>query len=164
MKEIQGSHLRSGSTLSCGCYRKESNTTHGMTDTKEYELYIRIQDRCYNENHEAYRNYGGRGIAVCDRWKDSFENFYEDMGDKPGEDYSLDRIDNNKGYSPDNCKWATRKEQNRNRRGNKIQSIEQANEIRRLYKTEKYTQIELGKMYNCSKYVISKIINNQTWT
>jgi len=71
--------------------------------------------RCNNPNHSHYKYYGGRGIKVCDRWLESFENFYEDMGERP-EDLTLDRIDVNKGYYPENCKWSTRSEQNSNKR------------------------------------------------
>ena len=73
--------------------------------------------RCNEEQHYNYKNYGGRGIKVCERWMSDFWNFVEDMGEKPSQAYSLDRIDNDGNYSPDNCKWSTSKEQNNNRRG-----------------------------------------------
>lgn len=87
---------------------------HGKTFTTEYVSWNSMKDRCYNENHMAYKNYGGRGIFVCDRWINSFENFLNDMGKKPNGNYSIHRINNDNGYCPKNCKWATHKEQQGN--------------------------------------------------
>lgn len=106
---------------SCGCLRsrkasdraKMRNTTHGRTDSPTYRSWSAMMQRCYNKRHTYFQHYGGRGIAVCDDWL-NFENFYEDMGERP-DGTSLDRIDNSKGYSPTNCRWSTRLEQNRNR-------------------------------------------------
>jgi hypothetical protein len=98
------------------------NKKHGMWQTPTYNSWGCMIQRCYNVKYTDYHNYGGRGITVCDSWKESFLNFFNDMGERPI-GTSLDRIDNNKGYSKDNCKWASRKEQARNmRKNNKLQT------------------------------------------
>lgn len=108
-------------TKSCGCYKLKypARKTHGKRKTPEYNIWAGMVQRCTNDNNEAYSYYKGRGITVSEEWLSSFENFYRDMGPRPGPDYSIDRIDNNKGYCKDNCRWATRKEQNNNQRKNK---------------------------------------------
>lgn len=85
----------------------------------EYRVWRHIRTRCENERSPAFKDYGGRGIRVCDRWLD-FVNFYDDMGPRPSPNHSIDRIDNSKGYEPSNCRWATSKEQQRNRRDNRV--------------------------------------------
>jgi len=119
--EVVGSSLVNGHTKSCGCYNRErlveSHTIHGEADkTPEYSAWQRMRNRCLNKKSKRYKDYGERGIKICDRWLESFENFLEDMGRRPTKDHSLDRIDNNSNYGPNNCKWSTRTEQNRNRR------------------------------------------------
>ncbi len=97
------------------------------SDRKEFNSWMGMRKRCFNPANKRYKDYGGRGITICARWMDSFLNFLEDMGEKPSPQHSLDRIDNNGNYEPSNCRWATRIEQARNKRNNKILSFEDLN-------------------------------------
>ena len=105
---------------SCGCMGKklaaEANSTHGMSKHPAFGVWHSMKQRCEDSNHPAFHNYGGRGITVCSRWQSSFENFWEDMGPTYRQGLDLDRIDNDKGYSPENCRWTSRKINCRNRR------------------------------------------------
>lgn len=122
---VLGESLRLNRTVSCGCYARdratEKNLRHGHSVrgavTAEKRVYAAMKARCSNPNNIAYRHYGGRGIAVCERWSNSFEAFLSDMGERPSSQHSIDRIDNDRGYGPDNCRWATRSEQMANTRG-----------------------------------------------
>lgn len=118
-------NLVRGLSTSCGCYVKELNTRHGhdrkqKQRTTEYSIWSSMVQRCRNPKHKAYPSYGGRGIAVCARWAESFEAFLADVGARPSKRYTLDRRDNNRGYEPGNVRWATRKEQQRNRRNQRL--------------------------------------------
>ena len=114
--EARGYSLVEGNTKSCGCLRFETknNLTHGMFGTVEYQTWGRMLQRCTNPNDRSYANYGGRGIKVRDEWR-NFETFYVDMGPRPSELYSLDRINNDGDYCKENCKWSTKSEQAINR-------------------------------------------------
>jgi len=123
-------------TKSCGCLMRagqerfiKNSTTHGLSGGRknrkpEYGIWRGIKRRCLKSNDAGYKNYGGRGIKICDRWKDSFLNFWMDMGERPSKKYSIDRIDNNGNYEPANCRWATRLEQGRNKRGLRLITID----------------------------------------
>jgi len=118
--------LKNGRSKSCGCHRAEMggkrmiemHTSHGMYGTPEYKTWRSMVDRCTNPNSQCWSDYGGRGVTICKRWL-KFENFYSDMGNRP-EGTTIDRIDVNSGYEPDNCRWADRKTQARNKRNNHV--------------------------------------------
>lgn len=116
-------NLTSGNTSSCGCLKRElvskNNSTHHQSKTRLYKCWLRMRNRCYREENENYAYYGGRGIKVCDEWKDSYETFAKWATENGYNDtLTIDRIDCDGNYSPDNCRWITQKEQTRNTRGN----------------------------------------------
>lgn len=117
---VESYQLTTGGTKSCGCLRVENfvgmSTKHGMRKAPEYNSWDAMIQRCCNPNTKRYHYYGGRGITVCERWRNSFENFYADMGPKPTPKHSIDRINNDGNYEPGNCRWATQSEQNFNTR------------------------------------------------
>lgn len=122
---VPGCCLKTGNTKSCGCLQREVvskiMTTHGHNSktgkSKVYQSWDDMTQRCGNPNRKQYKNYGGRGIRICQRWK-KFTNFLKDMGEPPTRQYTLDRINNNGNYCKSNCRWATRKQQSQNRRNN----------------------------------------------
>ncbi len=123
-KVVLGYYLRSGESSSCGCYNRDvtaaRNYRHGQSDTKLYDVWTKIIARCENQKDKAYPWYGGRGVSVCSRWRNSFTDFAEDMGEKPTPRHTVERVDTNGNYCPENCVWATYKQQARNTRRNHL--------------------------------------------
>jgi len=124
-KSVPSQNLVRGMAKSCGCLQREAaakaQTKHGCSaaSTAEYKSWMSMRTRCENASSINYKDYGGRGISICERWK-SFENFIADMGKKPGPKYEIDRKDNEGDYCPENCRWATRRENSRNKRNNRL--------------------------------------------
>lgn len=116
--------LRSGHVKSCGCLSRDTaiktHTKHGMASggklSREYTAWVNMKRRCSDDTSRNWKNYGGRGITVCERWKNSFTSFFDDMGYSPGKGYELDRKNNDGNYEPGNCRWVTKKENNANKR------------------------------------------------
>lgn len=121
------SSVKTGHTRSCGCLCgrivADATRTHGKSRTPTYRVYLQMIRRCENKKNKSYADYGGRGIAVCQRWRESYELFLGDMGERPSPSHSIDRIDNNGNYEPGNCRWATITQQRRNRRTTKWLTI-----------------------------------------
>ena len=167
---VRSVDLRNGHTKSCGCLSREltkkRNTTHGMSEASIYKIWRGILARCENPNDPAYKNYGGRGIKVCERWH-KFENFYADVGDPP-QGMTLDRRNNDGNYEPENFRWATRKEQVLNSRPNSCGPCRQ-----RWFKSynektgkqhEDNNQHAFAKKYNLRQAGISACLNDNQKT
>lgn len=115
-KRVTGSDLTCGKIKSCGCLRQEQLKTHGKSRTPTYKSWLKMKERCYNPNQDGYEYYGGRGIEICDAWRFSFEQFLADMGERIDRALTLDRVNPDGNYEPENCRWATAKEQAGNKR------------------------------------------------
>jgi hypothetical protein len=167
---VMGSDLINGNTKSCGCLQREATskakTKHGQTRflkvSRAYSCWSEMKQRCLNPNNSQYKDYGGRGIIVCKRWLEKetgFANFLSDMGNPP-DMMTIERLDNNGSYSPDNCKWATRKEQGNNKRNNRFLSHE--GETRTLSQWADYIGINqdtLGCRLNSYHWSIEKTLS-----
>lgn len=155
------SRIVKGESKQCkSCASAKINIKHGLARSRingnirsEYRIYHNIKKRCYKENVKCFQHYGARGITMCERWLESVENFVQDMGDRPSSKHSIDRIDNNKGYSPENCKWSLQKEQVANRRkvGDMQKEIDSLKEkLKSLEKSNLFFNEELEYCKKCS--------------
>lgn len=141
----------------------EPRYKHGMDGTRLYKCWIGLKARCNNPNDKDYKNYGGRGILVCEEWLNDFVSFMNwSMLSGYTDDLTIDRIDNNKGYSPDNCRFVTVTVNNRNRRNVKL-DWEKVNTIRSLYNSGKHTQTYISELFNISPRHLRSITSNQAW-
>lgn len=145
---VSSGNLRS-ETTSCGCYQKEqarkAKTKHGMSHSALSYIWVSIKQRCFNKKNKGYKNYGGRGIKICKEWINSFQAFYDYVSQLPhcGEKgYSLDRINNDGNYEPGNVRWATRSEQNRNRR--RVRTFKNNGQTHTLQEWSELTGIPFG--------------------
>ena len=122
---VDGACLRNGNTKSCGCWQKDnpSRLRHGMSKSLEYDIWMKMKARCANPQDKSYERYGARGITYCPEWE-SFDAFIADMGKRPTSRHTLERVDNNLGYTVSNCKWATYTEQARNKSSNRVLEID----------------------------------------
>ncbi len=171
-KVIRKDHFLSEETTSCGCVQKErasqSNSTHGMSNSHEFAIWSGMIQRCTNPLNKAFKNYGGRGINVCDRWKSSYENFFSDMGRRPGPNYSIERVDNDRGYEPSNCIWATASQQAKNRRNGSARG-EQAKHSKLTegavleIRCSDLTNAELGRKFGVTRSAIYNVRNGLSW-
>jgi hypothetical protein len=116
VKSVRADGLKCGDYVSCGCKKIDQLTIHGKTKTPEFKAWCSMIERCYTPTHRNFRNYGARGINVCSSWLNDFSQFLADVGPRPSDKHSLDRIDNDGDYTPSNVRWATAKVQANNRR------------------------------------------------
>lgn len=159
VKSVKGASLIAGRSLSCGCERAENNakrmTKHNMYRTRLYKVWEGMKSRCDNPHNDRYKNYGGRGIDICDSWRKDFLNFYEwAINNGYKDDLTIDRINVNGNYEPDNCKWSTPKEQANNRTNN--HSI--------TYDGKTLTIAQWADLLGINSYILYQRIVKRRWT
>lgn len=168
IKEVFGCHINSGKSQSCGCLSREINTQtnfkHGhcinSISTPIYTVWLAIHDRCNNTKKRAYKHYGARGITVCKRWND-FAKFLADMSPRP-KGLTIDRINNDGNYEPDNCRWATYKQQKRNNRGTKLNPLK-VQVIKKLFKESSLSTKAIADVFRVTRQTIYHIKTGRNW-
>lgn len=154
---VRGGNLKNGNVKSCGCLKSifnKSRSAHGMSNTRLYQTWINMKARCYRKTHPAYKNYGARGIKVCDKWRNSFKTFAEwSLANGYTDDLTIERIDNDRDYEPDNCKWICFGEQAENRRTN----------LNITYHNETHNLSEWCKLFNMDYNLVYNRIHKNKW-
>jgi len=162
-KEVPKGYLKSGHSKSCGCLRsdiaRKLNSTHGGSGTTLHRIWKSMRERCNNKNNKRYYRYGGRGILICERWWE-FDAFRHDMGECPP-GLTIDRINNDKGYSKENCRWATRLEQGQNRSSVKLNPV--AVRVMRYMYEHGTSILSLARAYKVHRCTVQRVVHNRTW-
>ena len=154
-KVVSAANLKNGGTISCGCRSKEAKfIKHGKSNDRLYKRWTAIKRRCYDKRCVNYKNYGGRGIKVCDEWLNSFQSFYDwSVANGFADSLTLDRIDVNGNYEPNNCRWVTIEVQSNNRRNNHLLT----------YNGETHTMSEWSSILGIERYILNNRIVAQHW-
>lgn len=139
--------------------QRRPRESHGMNGTPMYYVWRAMISRCTLKSHPAYQRYGARGISVCDRWRDSFVAFYADMGDRPSSEHSIDRINNDGNYEPGNCRWATKVQQQRNMRSNRVTAATAP-----LIRADSRSRAEVAAEYGIAETYVSQIRSGKRWS
>jgi hypothetical protein len=170
--EVRAGALVAGRQVSCGCLQSERTAARNVAAARhghaskdgaspEYKAWGGIKRRCYNPSDREFHNYGGRGITVCDRWRDSFDAFLADVGTRPSPRHSIDRIDNDRGYEPGNVRWATRETQERNKRTTRLCQVSVA--LIRCLSARRQANADLAWAFGVHPSLINKVVSRSTW-